>query len=176
MASFEQAVGVVLDHEGGLTDDAHDAGGVTNHGITLPVLRQEGAAGDVDHDGDVDVQDIRALTPMMAKRIYRAQWWDRYGYERIADQALATKVFDMAVNMGPWQAHLIAQRALRACGVAVKEDGVLGAVTLGALNAAPTEALLAAMRSEAAGVYRMILVRHPDYAGFAKGWLRRAYE
>ena len=175
MADFNIAIKTVLEHEGGWTDDPNDAGGPTHYGITLPVLRAEGDAGDIDRDGDIDVEDIRQLTPQMAQQIYRAQWWERYGYGRIDSQAIATKIFDLAVNMGARQAHMIAQRALAANGMPVAVDGVLGPITRNALNAAPVVSLLAAIRSEAAGVYRLILARHPDYQTFEVGWLRRAY-
>jgi lysozyme family protein len=176
MSDFDAAVAVVLRHEGDLSDDAGDPGGLTHHGITLPVLREEGAAGDVDRDGDVDLDDIRELTPAQARAIYRRQWWDRYGYGDIRNQAVATKVFDLAVVMGPRQAHLVAQRALRACGSDVREDGLLGPVTKMMLNRYAALELMPALRSEAAGVFRTIVRGKPELSAFLKGWLNRAYE
>ena len=84
---------------------------------------------------------------------------------------MATKVFDLAVNMGPNTAHCCLQRAVRAAtGQALKEDGILGAATLQIVNATSAEVLLAAYRSEVAGYYR--LLNKPRYE---EGWLRRAY-
>ena len=74
------------------------------------------------------------------------------------------------------QAHRIVQRALRAVGIPVKEDGVLGPVTRRAINDADrTFPLIVAMRCEAAGVYRLIVQRKPHLEVFLQGWLRRAY-
>jgi lysozyme family protein len=175
VADFDKAVEVVFAHEGGLTCDPDDPGGVTNHGITLVVLRREGREADIDHDGDVDPDDIRALTREQAKGIYSRQWWERYAYGQLTDQLVATKLFDLAVNFGPRQAHIIAQRALRAVGCPVIVDGILGKLTRTALSVADPWGLVVAMRSEAAGVYRMIAQKKPVMGKFLEGWLNRAY-
>ena len=176
MASFEAAIQTVLKHEGGLTDHPADPGGITNFGITLPVLRAYGPAGDIDGDGDIDAMDIRHLTIEDAMRIYDRLWWERYCYGEIRSQWVATKVFDLAVNLGPAQAHLIAQRALRANGILVKEDEILGPITRQAMNDADGAlSLCVAIRCEAAGVYRLIVQRKPPLEVFLQGWLKRAY-
>ena len=177
MSNFEQAVKTVFENEGGLTDHPADPGGITNYGITLNVLREDGVFGDIDGDGDIDADDIRTLTIDQARAIYDRQWWERYGYGRIDNQWIATKLLDLSVNMGPRQAHIIAQRALLATGYPVKEDGILGAVTIEAINnCANKSGLHIAMRSEAAGVYRLIVARKPALSVFLTGWLRRAYQ
>jgi lysozyme family protein len=84
-------------------------------------------------------------------------------------------VFDLAVNVGSTKAHLLLQRALRAVGNPVKEDGVLGKITLAAVNAADAGELLAALRSEAAGYYRNIVTKNASQNRFINGWLKRAY-
>lgn len=177
MTHFSEAINVVLKHEGGFSDDPNDPGGATNYGISLRYLRTVGDLdgdgyldGDFDHDGDVDAEDIRRMSMQNAVSIYKSQWWDRYGYESINSQDVATKVFDLAVNMGARQAHIIVQRALRAVGKVVKEDGVIGPVTMAAINNYQSMMLLPAIRSEAAGFYRSL--NKPKYI---EGWLNRAY-
>jgi lysozyme family protein len=179
---FEKALKVLLPHEGGFGDDPADPGGATNFGVSLRFLRTLGDLdrdgyrdGDLDRDGDVDVEDIRAMTKERAVELYRAQWWDRYAYGRIGDETVAIKVFDLAVNMGAYQAHLVAQRALRACGTRVAEDGVLGPRTRAALDAWPPRPILPALRAEAAGFYRALVAIRPKLDRFLAGWLDRAY-
>jgi lysozyme family protein len=92
-----------------------------------------------------------------------------------ASSDLAEKVFDLAVNMGTNKAHLLLQRALRAVGNPVKEDGILGKITLTAVNSANERELLAALRSEAAGYYRSIVTKNSSQNKFINGWLKRAY-
>lgn len=178
MSSFEQAIPIILLHEGKFVNDPNDPGGATKFGISLRWLRQLGKldAGiykdfDINHDGVLDAYDIGNMTEDAAKYLYKTQWWDKYQYGQIQNQLLACKVFDLAVNMGPKMAHRCIQRALRASsGVELIEDGVLGAETLAAINRANPETTLAALRSEAAGYYRSL--NKPRYE---KGWLNRAY-
>ncbi len=177
MANFESALRQLHQNEGGLVDDPDDPGGITNYGVSLRWLQSLGElgvhrymVGDLDQDGDVDADDIRAMTPAKSAELYRAQWWDRYRYGLINDQAIATKIFDLSVNMGPKQAHILAQRALRAAGKLVLEDGVLGPITLQSINDYASRGILPALRSEAAGFYRSL--NKPRFIG---GWLNRAY-
>jgi lysozyme family protein len=79
--------------------------------------------------------------------------------EQIDNDDIATKFFDLAVHMGIPQAVKLIQRALRAAGTQVVEDGIIGPVTLKAINEADSTDLLAALKSEAAGYVR----REVDY-------------
>ncbi|MGH7840163.1 MAG: glycoside hydrolase family 108 protein [Candidatus Binataceae bacterium] len=163
-AAFAQAVARLLEDEGGLVDDPADAGGETKYGISRRQYPQV---------------DIGALTREAATAIYYRDWWQRYAYGALP-AAIGGKLLNLAVNLGPAPATRCLQRALRACGHEVGEDGVLGAVTRQAAAAVDAAALLAALRSEAAGRYREIAAgRAGNEAArdrFLCGWLRRAYE
>lgn len=176
---FNEIIKTVLDHEGPY---CVDHAGPTNWGITLQTLRNQGDLdgdgfqdGDLDRDGDIDTDDIRKLSPEIAATVYRHQWWDRYGYDKIQFIDVAGKVLDLSVNMGHRQMTLVLQRSLRACGVVVKEDGVLGPVTLSGANRAEPVRLKTALRCEAAGFYRTLVCKRPEFAKFLTGWLNRAY-
>jgi lysozyme family protein len=163
--AFQSAVGKVLGDEGGYSDDPADPGGETNWGIckrNYPAL------------------DIRSLTRVRAIAIYYSDWWQRYHYSDLP-APIGAKVFDLAVNIGPEHAMNCLQRALRACGKQVEEDGVNGPATRIAAQAANQAALLAALRSEAAGYYRELATTERGRRGghgaeFLRGWLNRAYE
>ena len=168
-------------HEGRLSDNKKDPGGITNYGISLRFLLKTGDLdndgwpdGDIDHDGDIDAEDIKKMTKEQAQKIYDLYFWSKYKYERIVPQSIATKVFDLSVNMGSVGAHKCLQRACRAAiGIKLLEDGILGQNTLNVTNNCNSDKLLAAIKSEAAGYYRSI-----KYAGsqdFLSGWLNRAY-
>lgn len=199
-AIFEAALDRVLRHEGGFVDHAQDPGGATSYGVSLRWLRALGdvdgdgwAEGDLDRDGDVDADDIRRLTRADAARLYRTQFWDRYGYGRLSLR-IGGRVFDWAVNMGPANAHRVLQRACRAAAPGLPvlvEDGILGPKTVSVAIGCAQEQLVAAMRAEAAGHYRRLVevnaalrrngVTHGDgtdlrdLSVFLKGWLARAY-
>ena len=192
---FERLVlPVIFDHEGRkYSNHPHDAGGPTKYGVSLKFAQQYGdrdgdgkADLDLDGDGDVDADDIKLMTPEVAAVVYRSEWWGRYGYDRILDVGIATKVMSLAINLYSAKlAHRLLQRALRACGHPVQEDGVLGDISIKAINSQPGWLLLAAFRSEAAGHYRMIYERrkaaislgskNPPFDAFIEGWLNRAY-
>lgn len=177
---FAAAARFSMPHEGGFVDDPDDPGGATNWGVSLaylqrldPELRRE--LGDIDADGDVDVEDIRAMPADRALEIYHRQWWQRFSYGQLATP-VGVKIFDLSINMGPSQAHKLLQRAVRgAGGQAIADDGVIGPNTLAAVDAVVTERLLAALRSEAAGFYRALVAARPARGKYINGWLNRAY-
>jgi lysozyme family protein len=156
LAAFE----TLLADEGGLVNDPADPGGLTKFGISQRRYPHE---------------NIAALTKARARHLYYEDYWRPNGYARIRNGGLAKKLFNLAVNMGATQAHVLVQRALRACGMVLVEDGILGARTLRAIDAVHPDMLLAALRSEAAGFYRTLVALRPKQQRFLKGWLRRAY-
>lgn len=177
MSCFELAIPTVLLHEG-VGCDEKDRGGITHYGISLRFLKtlgklgQEGfLIGDRNQDGAIDRSDILQLQREEAIALYRRYWWEPYGYEAIEHQCVATKIFDLTVNMGSFASHRCAQRAVRAAGGGcLVEDGLLGKKSLTAINTLDAFPLLVAIRSEAASYYR--LLHQPRYE---KGWLNRAY-
>jgi len=163
--AFTRAIDRLLGDEGSYVDNPADPGGETKFGIT----RRE-----------YPDLDIAALTRTDAVAIYFRDWWQRYRYSELPGP-IATKVFDLAVNIGPDHAVRCLQRALRACGRRVLEDGVLGRATTTAVVAANQLAMLAALRAEAAGYYRALAAlergkRADGDQEFLNGWLNRAYE
>jgi lysozyme family protein len=156
---FEAAITTVLEHEGGYSDHPDDTGGATNFGISTRA------------NPDVDVA---SLTRDDAVEIYWDRYWVGQGYD-LLPLHVAIKTFDLGVNMGRSRAVACLQRALRACGTIVDVDGVLGPQTAGATAGACELAVMAALRSEAAGQYRLILLRDPSQMSFTIGWMKRAY-
>lgn len=188
---FERAIEITLEHEGGFVNHPEDPGGATNWGVSLRYLRKRGDLdgdglpdGDLDGDGDVDVDDIRNMSREQAIEIYRTGWWERYRYGELA-APVAVKAFDLSVNMGSRQAHKLLQRGCHAAENPTPDDGKIGPNTIAAARACDDEMLLAALRSEAAGFYRMLTERNralrkrghdvPNFAVFLRGWLNRAY-
>ena len=170
-ADFPAAVALVLAHEGGfqnLPDDPGNwTGGKRGTGSLKGTKYGISAA-------QYPTIDIAALTVDEAVAIYRRDWWDRFGFGRLPGP-LAVKVFDASVNIGTQAAVRALQRALRACGRPVAEDGRLGNETLAAASAAQPEMLLAVLREGLAGHYRLLAERRPAAARYLAGWLNRAY-
>ncbi len=153
---FELAIKVVLSHEGGYVNDPTDSGGETKFGISkrsYPAL------------------NISSLTIEQAKNIYKRDFWDKQPYKSIADAPIAIKGFDAAINMGASSANKCLQQAVGN----LKEDGVLGPISLDAINSEEPEALLSAFKGKLADYYKSLVVLHPKNERFINGWLRRAY-
>jgi lysozyme family protein len=156
---FLAAVERLLAEEGGYSSNPADPGGATNFGISARA-----------HPG----LDVAALTRDAAIEIYWREWWLRFGFAQIP-AAPAAKTFDLSVNIGARSAIQCLQRALRACGMPVIEDGVLSSATALAARRADLAALMAALRSELAGHYRLVAANQKHGADFLNGWLNRAY-
>ncbi len=162
MATLAQALPWVLRHEGGWSDDAADPGGATNHGITLTTAKRHGIA---------TVEDLRHITDEKVAEIYRADYWR---FDGVDDQRVATKCFDLAVNLGPRVAIRLLQECLNELGAYLAEDGLYGTQTEMAVNAARPEALLDLLCEAQADHYRAIVAHHPESGKFLNGWLKRA--
>ena len=162
--AFARAVDRVLANGGGYVCNPADAGGDSRFGICKREYPQ---------------LDITSLTREGAIAIYFRDWWQRYHYSDLPGP-IGAKLFDLALNIGPEHAAHCLQRALRACGRRVDEDGLIGAETRTSAPAANQIALMAALRSEAAGYYRTLAASedggHSGGAGaLLNGRLNRAY-
>lgn len=182
MAEFVPAWEELLKEEGGLVDHPNDPGGITNFGISLRWALQTDDRdrdgfqdADINRDGKVNADDIRQLTKARTASLYRAYWWDEYRYGQIEDQALASRVFSMSVNMGASRAHKLLQRAVGACAPRITVDGLLGPKSRSAIACCHPGALLAALKAEQAGFYRLLAATKPRFKPFLQGWLNRAY-
>ena len=158
--NFEKAFKYVINNEGGYNHNPHDNGGETKYGISKnahPSL------------------NIKELTLSQAKEIYWHEYWEKGKIDEISDIFVAIKLFDLSVNLGIRGATIVLQRALRAGGIFVKEDGLMGPETLSAAKILEPSILLATLKAEAAGYYRVIVAKNPSQKKFLKGWLNRAY-
>ena len=182
MARFSFAIEFVLRNEGGFINHPDDPGGATNYGVSLRTLRRlEGQIvdeWDIDKDGDIDADDIRLMSRDQAVGFYQRHFWSPY-FEQILDQAVATKIFDMAVNMGRRQAVRILQRARNLIVPDLTVDGLIGPKTVSAVNEVPPgtgpHLLHQLIQAEQARFYFNLVDHKPGRGVFLLGWLRRAY-
>jgi lysozyme family protein len=183
MSDFNKAIEIVLTHEGFYSNDPADRGGATKYGVSLRFLQSlDENLGDVDRDGDVDIQDVKSLTLDQAKNLYKSQWWDKYNYSQIRDDKLATKVLDLSINMGASQAHKLLQTAVNRIGLGkLAVDGKLGPKTWAAIDVVSSEPIMKAYADEAARFYIDLTFKRIRTMGIEQGgkylfgWIRRAY-
>lgn len=101
--TIEDIIADIIRAEGGYVNDARDAGGETNWGITIAVARANG------YDGA-----MRDMPRSTAERIYRKRYVEAPGFDKIAtlSPAIGAELVDTGVNMGPQVAARFLQRAL----------------------------------------------------------------
>lgn len=157
---FEKAFERVIKNEGGYVFDKNDPGGETKYGISKR---------------SYFYLNIKDLTLEEAKKIYHRDFWEKGKFEQIPDEKLSSQVFDLSINLGIRGATIVLQRALRAVGIDVVEDGVWGSQTQSGVIFSEPAKLQIAIKSEAAGYYRLIAQQKPSQQKFLKGWLNRAY-
>jgi lysozyme family protein len=150
--NFDQAFDALLKHEGGYSDHAADPGGKTRYGVTEAVAREVGYRG-----------DMRELPLELAQRIYRERYWDAVKADQLPS-AVRYLVFDAAVNSGVGQAARWLQRAVK-----VKDDGVIGPMTLLAANQSNPEALVRRYLSQRLRFMSDLA----NWPAFGRGWARR---
>ena len=134
MANVDILLPFILKYEGGFVNDPADSGGATNKGVTIATWRSVGY--DKDGDGDIDVQDLKLISNKDVRdRVLKPHYWDRWKADNIQSQKIANILVDWVWGSGK-HGIVIPQRLL---GVAV--DGIVGAKTLAAVNAADPDVL-----------------------------------
>lgn len=161
----------VLRREGSAyTNDPTDHGGPTKYGITLRDLRawRQSLA--------VSAVDVEALTEQEARDIYRRRYVLDPGFDQIPDLWLRAFLVDAGVLQGPRNAVKFLQRA-----VGVTTDGILGPVTLSAVEASDQQRLRKAVLRERIQhlVACAVVDVPPDIISttnlkYLRGWLNRA--
>lgn len=176
MADFDPAVYYVMENEGGYSDHAQDSGGITDYGITLAFLKTLGAEGDVNKDGVVDANDVKFMTRKQATRIYHKHWWEKYKYHSIKSQIVATKIFDMSVNMGAHRASCLLRQCVNKFNPfhGHPDNHEITPSFSKVVNSIDEHKLTMCLTSSSVVFYKNIARSNPKNKVFLKGWLRRA--
>ena len=172
----------ILKREGGLVDNPSDSGGITNYGVSLRHARAQGLVFDLNHDGRVDADDIRLVTPEIAELDFLTVFFVDPGINKLP-RCLQACAFDHAVNGGPSAAVRLAQQTCNALignkpTPHLSTDGVIGPMTvttaLSLVDAVGEQRMLDGYIDQRIAEYHAIAARHPEDAQFLHGWLNRA--
>lgn len=154
--TFQKCLAIILKEEGGNDDDPRDHGGRTSRGIT----QREYDAWRETHPGlPADVWQAPQGT---VADIYKTQYFDPYCNKLPAGVDLC--FFNASVNSGRTQAVKELQRAL-----GVNVDGMIGIITMKAVNEADKETLIHAMSDRRRAFYKSLR----QFNIYGKGWMAR---
>lgn len=170
----------IVQREGGYVNDPDDPGGATNFGVTIATARRLGL--DKTGDGRVTEQDVRALTREDAEQVYLDHYYLSPNIDHLPE-ALQASVFDMYVNAGNRAVKLL-QNLVSRMGFPATEDGVIGAQTVAAVDAAFRAApdhIVDAYGIARRNFYYRLADRRPASRKYARrrngrkgGWIKRA--
>lgn len=164
---FLRAYTASLGHEGGYVDHPKDRGGPTNKGVTQKTYDAFRAT------KKLASQPVKEITEDEIGEIYYQGYWRPAKCALVPNEAMASLVFDAAINHGPNRAIRLLQQAAR---LAAREcDGKWGRKTAAAVAKAAEDAigfaddyLLARER-----FYRWIVEDDPEQGVFLRGWMNR---
>lgn len=161
MAEFVDAFNHVMAIEKWeLTSDPDDLGGQTYAGISRKNWPKWEGWKDIDNGQIPDPRKVGAF--------YRDNFWNVVLGDAINSQRIATSIFSFAVHAGASVAVRLAQRA-----ASVRDDGVVGKMTLFALNSVDADLFLAKFALAKIARYRDICVKNPTQRKYIIGWINR---
>lgn len=165
MAIFDDHIEPLVRKEGDykLVNNAADRGGPTYAGIS--------ERANPDWEGWQLLQQ-RASLPVMQRAVheqYRREYWEPIWGNSILHDQVAETLFSSAVLSGPKMAIVMAQRA-----IGVPDDGIMGPVTMRALNATGVPLFMARFALARIARYVNIVGRDPSQLRFLRGWTLRA--
>lgn len=158
--TFDQAFERLIGHEGKFTNDRQDRGNWTTGVIGKGQLN--GTKYGISAMTYPDL-DIKSLSLEQAKNIYKRDWWDKINADQI-DSALVFQVWDFAINAGMGTAKRKLQLA-----VGVLDDGIIGNLTILAINKADFNDILLKFNAERLKYYTSL----STWSRYGKGWTLR---
>lgn len=162
MSDFTEALKLVLIHEGGYVDHPLDSGGPTRFGITMATLSEYLGR-------PVSKDDIAHLQTDTVRQIYKKNYWDKMRLDEVKSNKLASVLFDLSVLRGIYVVTRDLQGLLK-----LKIDGLMGSLTIGALNAFDDDIALCIRLVHASHEALASIVEHNrNQSAFIVGWTKR---
>jgi len=181
---FERCMDFVFEHEGVLSDDKEDKGGLTKYGVSMAYLqdlarRKPSLLVEILGTSAITRRVVKEITRTQAALIFKWTFWTPY---QLDDLPLATAfmVYDMNVNHGPGNSIRIAQKGCNRLPSLVSPllivDGKMGPKTRAALRLCACASGIHAIASERLAFYERIVERTPSQRVFIRGWRNRAHD
>lgn len=157
MPDDEDIITDVIRREGSSTNDPNDRGRRTSFGIS------ERANPAAWADGNVTEEEARA--------IYEAKYLVGPGWNKLKNEKLRATCVDWSVTSGP-QLVIMALQGV----VETTPDGILGPLTVVAVNAADARLVNNQMVAAHVKMIGRLVQKRPEQLKFLSGWLARALD
>jgi lysozyme family protein len=182
MPDYRDAITKVLKHEGGYVNNPKDRGKRTNYGVTQSVyenfIGRKLKGSDTDAPKGQPMEEAETVMRNMpignAIAVYKQLYWDKIGGDKIKKYSIAAAIFDQAINRGNAAAVRQAQKVLKnVFKYPIAEDGVIGPLTITALNTVDEARFINSYLQESILAYNKIVQNNPSQSVFLSGWLKR---
>lgn len=164
MNDLDEALGFLLDEEGGWSNNKNDRGGATMYGVT------QGTYNAWRKRKSRAPAQVKNITQDEARELYREEYWNAAGCDKLP-WPISYLVFDGAVNSGPSRSVRWLQAAL-----GLPQDGSVGPKTILAAQAVVDQGdgkkILAIVDQRVAFLARLVQASSSQ-ATFLLGWWRR---
>lgn len=159
MANAELMIPHLKKWEGGYANDSDDKGGCTMIGVTIGTYRRY-------YGSKKTCDDLRFITKKEWLHIFKTGYWDKMKADQIENQSLAQLCVDMLWMSGAVTAIKKIQSTL-----GLKADGIVGPITIKALNSNPEDAFHKLWDMRKAWLER--LAKNGKNYKYLKGWMNR---
>jgi len=172
MADYKNIIPFIKSSEGGYSNNPSDPGAETNKGITwMTWIEFFGNT----HDRFMTMTDADWIY------IFYNGYWKQIKGDQIANQAIADFLADWYWNSGAYaiglpfegQSYGVQQILNDNFGYNLATDGVLGPITLTAINSVDSNQLLDLLVQYRAQYFQAIINYDPTQQQFAQGWTNR---
>ena len=164
MANVYKLAPFILKWEGGFVNDPDDLGGATNKGITIGTFteykKRKGQKAPT-------VTDLKNISDAEWHDVFKSLYWDRWKADEIENQSVANILVDWVWASG---VHGI-KRPQKLLGVTA--DGLVGAKTIAAVNAADPKKLFDAIKADREKFIDEICKARPKNEKYRRGWMNR---
>lgn len=164
---FDPEIALVLQHEGGYTNDPKDPGGPTNFGITIYDARHYAAAYGWIVGRQVTAADMRVMPLAFADWVFQHKYWNVMSCNSL-EPGVDYAVFDYGVNSGVGRAGMVLRRIL---GMPFTSSLITPEVVAGA-NAMPAAVLVKMICNERLQYLHTL----STWSHFGAGWARRVLD
>lgn len=164
MADVRKLAPFILKWEGGFVNDPDDLGGATNMGVTVGTYE---AYCQKKGYPKPTIERLKNLTKEEWTEILKTMYWDRWKADLITSQSVANILVDWVWASG---VHGI-KRPQKLLGVTA--DGLVGAKTIAAVNAADPKKLFDAIKADREKFIDEICKARPKNEKYRRGWMNR---